>query len=568
MKKCPQCHRDYNDDSLSFCLDDGAELLFGPSSTDDPATAILSNTSQPHDAATRTQILATDQTLTTNSSDSSPRKYVSLRALMVLLAVALVLVAGIFGYRYLGSTRAGVINSIAVMPFANTSGNVEFEYLSDGITEVLIKNLSSIPNLNVKARSSVFRYKGQQPDIKKVASELGVQALLNGRVAQLGDEITLSLELIDTGNENVIWSEQYVRKQADLAKLQNEIAKDVSNKLKAKLTATEQSKLNQAYSADPQAYQLYLKGQFLLNKARQESQRQSIDYFRQAIDIDPNFGEAYASMADAYTILGTTFNAQMSPAEAMRNARAAAEKALQLDPNLSNAYTSLAWIEFRFDWNWEAAETNLKKSIELDPKNARAHQWYGEFLASMRRYDESIAEHRSARDLEPFSVIITWNLGKALFDAHRDDEAIAELNKSLEVDNSFPRTYRFLSILYEEKGMMKEAFAAFLKQPEILQLPPDQVTELRTIFESKGMAAARRKGAERYLAVAESPVQRAVGYATLGEKKLALEWLEKAFTERNGSLVGLNSERSWDALRNEPRFQELITRMNFPKSNQ
>jgi TolB-like protein/Tfp pilus assembly protein PilF len=566
MKKCPECHRDYNDDSLSFCLDDGAELLFGPSSLEEPATAILDDTSRLRDAATRTQILTTDQTSTTNSDLFSVRKYFTLRGLLALSTVAVVLVAGIFGYRYLASTKAGYINSIAVMPFANASGNVDFEYLSDGITEVLIKNLSSIPNLNVKARSSVFRYKGQQPEIKKVASELGVQALLSGRVAQLGDEITLSLELIDTGTENVIWSEQYVRKQADLAKLQNEIARDVSNKLKAKLSAAEQNKLNQAYTADPQAYQLYLKGQFLLNKATQESQKQGAEYFRQAIDIDPNFAEAYSSMADAYTILGTTFNAQMSTDEAMRNARAAAEKALQLDPNLSKAYTSLAWIEFRFDWNWEAAETNFKKSIELDPKNAHAHQWFGEFLASMRRYDESIAEHRTAGDLEPFSVIITWNLGKALFDAHRDDEAIAALNKSLEIDNNFPRTYRFLSVLYEEKGMMKDAFEAFLKQPEIASLPPDQLAELRTIFETKGIAAARRKGAERYLAVAATSAQKAVGYAALGEKQLALDWLEKACDERSGTLVGLNSDRLWDAVRNEPRFQDLIRRMNFPKS--
>jgi tetratricopeptide (TPR) repeat protein len=256
----------------------------------------------------------------------------------------------------------------------------------------------------------------------------------------------------------------------------------------------------------------------------------------------------------------------MSTDEAMRNARAAAEKALQLDPNLSKAYTSLAWIEFRFDWNWEAAETNFKKSIELDPKNAHAHQWFGEFLASMRRYDESIAEHRTAGDLEPFSVIITWNLGKALFDAHRDDEAIAALNKSLEIDNNFPRTYRFLSVLYEEKGMMKDAFEAFLKQPEIASLPPDQLAELRTIFETKGIAAARRKGAERYLAVAATSAQKAVGYAALGEKQLALDWLEKACDERSGTLVGLNSDRLWDAVRNEPRFQDLIRRMNFPKS--
>jgi TolB-like protein/Tfp pilus assembly protein PilF len=478
-----------------------------------------------------------------------------------MLGVAVILLGGaFFGYRYFRSD-VRQINSIAVMPFVNDSGNPDIDYLSDGMTENLIKGLTNIPNVSVKARSSVFRYKGQEPDMKKVAADLGVQALLNGHVSQRGDEIALSLELIDASTENVLWTERYLRKQAELVSLQSEIARDVSDSLRAKLSPDDQAKVTKEYTANPDAYQFYLKGRYLLSKATPESQKQSVEYFDKAIALDPNFSLAYSGKADAYTLLGTVFNAQMSPGEAMQNARVAAENALKLDPSLAAAYTSRAWIKFRFDWDWPGAEEDFKRATALEPRNAQAHQWYGEFLSCMGRHDEAIAEMKSARDLEPFSPIISWNLGKALFTAARYDEAMTEFQRTLELDPNFSRVFRFISILYERKGMMKEAFEAFSKQQEIASL---DAADLRHTFETEGLPAARRKAFEWYSRQADTPIMRALAYAALNKKQNAVDELEKAYADRAGALVGLKTENPWDSLRDEPRFQDLLRRMKFP----
>ncbi|HVE59215.1 MAG TPA: protein kinase, partial [Pyrinomonadaceae bacterium] len=408
-------------------------------------TAILSSgelkTEQPDNSKTRNESgeINAEQANNLKSEIPNPKSKWWLFGLLGLLVLA---VSGFFGSKYFVSNKQ--IESIAVMPFINESGNSDVEYLSDGMTETLINSLSQVPNLSVKARSSVFRYKGKELDPKKIASELNVQAILTGRVVQRGDQLTLNLELIDARTENLLWGNKYDRKASDLVSLQSEIARDVSGKLKAKLSGADETRLANNGTTDSEAYQSYLKGRYFHSKGTNNDVQQSLKYFQEAVNLDPKFARGYAGLADAYTLLGTVYNSTVLPAEVMPKARTAAEKAIELDPNLSEAYTALAWVKFRFDWDWAGAEKDFKKAIELDPNNAQAHQWYGEYLSCVMRETEAIAELKRARELEPFSLIMNWNVAKGYLGFRRFDEAIEEAKNVLEMDKNYVPAYRIL----------------------------------------------------------------------------------------------------------------------------
>lgn len=365
MKRCPQCRRDYYDDTLSFCLNDGTELVYGLS-PDEPATAILHSTAAPGEAPTRAQIHMTDQTATlpmgTGDIAAKPRGF-DKRLLFAPLVLAVIVLGGFFGYRYV--TLAKQIESIAVMPFVNESGNADVEYLSDGMTETLISSLSNIPNLSVKARSTVFYYKGKDTSPKKIGEELNVQAVLLGRVSQRGDDLKLSLELVNTETQDVIWSQQYNRKQSDLVSLQSEIAKTVSDKLRLKLTATEQERVSKTNTTSSEAQQLYLKGRFHWNKRNTDDFQKAREYFQQAIAADPKYALAYAGLADTLALM--PYYGAYRPSEYMPLAKQAAQKALEIDPDSAEAHASLGQILTNYDYDLKGAEGELKKAIELDP---------------------------------------------------------------------------------------------------------------------------------------------------------------------------------------------------------
>ena len=281
------------------------------------------------------------------------------------------------------SRSAKQISSIAVMPFFNESGNADVEYLSDGMTETLIASLSQLPNLNVKARSSVFRYKGKATDAKSIGKELNVQAVLNGRVMQRGDQLTLSLELVNAETENVIWSEQYNRQQADLVSLQTEIARDVSSKLKTKLSGAEAAKLEKTYTTNSEAYKLYLQGRFYWNKREEKDFRKAVEYYDQAIALDRDYALAYAGQADSYALLATF--GFMPTAEGIPKARGFAREALRLDETLAEPHTTIAYLSLTYDYDFAAGEREFKRAIELNPNYATAHQWYAELLSNVRQ---------------------------------------------------------------------------------------------------------------------------------------------------------------------------------------
>lgn len=485
--------------------------------------------------------------------------------LMAGAAAALIATAGFFGYQYLSPSKQ--IESVAVMPFVNESGNADIEYLSDGMAETLIKNLSNVPNLSVKARSSVFRYKGQEPDLKKISAELGVQAIVTGRITQRGDEITLSLDLVEAETEKNLWNERYTRKQSDIINLQNEIAKDVSENLKLRLSGAETAKLADNGTTNPEAYQSYLKGRYFLTKGAKDSPSEALKYFQNAVSLDSKFALGYAGLADCYTLLGTVMQARMTPEETMPQAKIAAQKAIELDPNLSEAYTSLAWVAFRYDWDWAEADKNFQKSIELNPNNAQAHHWYAEFLAVVRREDErAIAELKKAVALEPFNLLIIWNLAKTYLDAGKNGEALVEAKKIYEMDKNFSRNYRVLRNAYERNGMNAEAFEIFLlERVQVKKDKPERIDLYKKLYSDGKYSAAVLKSLEFELE--DDPNMnagfKAVIYSAFKDKEKTLASLEDAYSQRVTGVIYLKQSQ-FDFLRDEPRYQELVRKLNFP----
>jgi serine/threonine protein kinase/Tfp pilus assembly protein PilF len=479
--------------------------------------------------------------------------------------VLLVIVATIVYFAFVSKGRTRQINSIAVMPFVNESGNVDLEYLSDGMTETLINSLSQISNLSVKARSSVFRYKGKELDLKQIASELNVQAILTGRVIQRGDQLTLSLELVDASTENVLWSQQYNRKQSDLVTLQSEIARDVSSKLKSKLSGADVAKVEKTYTTNPEAYQLYLKGKFFWNKRTGESLKQASELYRQAIEKDPNYALAYSGLAETYVLFSSY---DVAPAnDSMPQAKAAALRALEIDDSLAEAHTALGFYLSNYEWDRDGSEKEYRRAIEVKPNYATAHHWLGSDLSNVKRFDDGLVELRRAEELDPLSPIIGTNLGDALAFARRYDEAIAQYKRTLVRDPNFAYAHRALGWAYGSNGMYPEAIAE-----------TRMAIELRTGSSAKGYwglwlaKSGKRDEAAKLLSELKQEATRdyvqsytfALIYIGLGDKAEALNWLEKQMSDRSETANTYAVAPELDDLRSEPRFKEMLKRMNLP----
>jgi len=555
MKHCPECNRNYADPTLSFCLQDGAPLVFG-SASQDPATAILTS-----EAAT--------QVHTNNDASKSENRDLpvsnSKRSAVIAAAIGLlVLGAMVIGaYWFYGGRSLKQIDSIAVMPFVNESRNPEVEYLSDGMTESLINSLSTLPNLSVKARNTVFRYKGKEIDEKKVGQELSVQAVLFGRFIQRGDDLTLFLSLVDSTTGNALWGDQYDRKMQDLPALRNDIVRDVAKKLRYRLTNVDTTNLTKNYTSNAEALQLYFYGRYLWSKRSSESVRKSIDYFHQALEKDQNFALAYSGLADAYVVpvLG------MPPHEVMPKAKSAAMRAIELDDNLAEAHTSLARVLQIYDWNWAGAEKEYKRAMELDPHYAIAHQWYGGFLEKFGRMDEALAAKRVAIELDPLSASINFDLGITYFYSRNYDAAITQLQKTLEMEPGFAAAIQVLLIAYIENGQYDLALAKIQEVGE----DTSPASAAQVYARAGRMDDARRLLAElerRYRARAigrefVSATSLAFVYNALGDRGEALEWLEKGYEERAFQMQFLKIDSRWDKLRDDPRFIDLVRRVGL-----
>ncbi|MBI3473194.1 MAG: protein kinase [Candidatus Solibacter usitatus] len=455
------------------------------------------------------------------------------------------------------------VDSIAVMPFVNAGGDPNTEYLSDGIPESIISGLAQLPGLKVQSRSSTFRYKGKPVDPVEAGRALGVRAVLTGRLAQRGDGLLVSVELVDTKDNSQIWGEQYDRKLADLVAVQKEIARDISQKLRLKLNVQQERKLDRRYSATSEAYQLYLKGRYFWNRRTTPDVRRGLEYFQQSVDKDPTFALAYTGLADSYFILAV-WNAVPS-ADSLSKAKAMAKKALDLDDQLAEAHTSLAWIIAHLDWDWSAAERGFKRALELDPNYSTGHQWYGRFLGAVGRFDEAIAASQRALEIEPFSIPGTAALGVIYLYARQYDRATGQLRKAVEMSpNMSP--IKDLAAAYEKRQMAEDA-VRLLRQSFALQQDPTAQGRLARSLAVAGHQPEARQVLEDLLRRASreyvSPYTLAEVYEGLGDKDRAFEWLEKALRAKDAWIIYLKVRPDMDSLRSDPRFQDLLHRMNL-----
>jgi len=578
MKRCPECRRDYHDDTLLYCLDDGTALLEGPSigtnADAEPATAILHETDASGEAATRAQVRTTDQTAILPDLSERPAavSFSSRKTLILVgLGVALVSALGIGGLLIFGGGSSNQINSIAVMPFVNESGNKDIEYLSDGMTETLISNLTEIPNLSVKASSTVFYYKGKNKTPKEIGEELGVEAILLGKILQRNDDLTLRLELVDSKTLDAIWSETYTRKTSDLVSLQSEIARNVSDKLRLKLTASDQQQLAKTGTTDSEAQQLYLKGRFHWNKRNAEDLEKAIGYFKQAIDKDPDYALAYVGLSDSYAVL-PGYGA-FRPRDYGAKAKQAADKALALDNDLAEAHASLGHV-LGDEFDQEGAEREFRKAIELNPAYATAHHWYAMSLAKRGVYDEALREITRALELDPLSRVINRNKGTILYGANRYDEAIAQFKKTIELFPDDKQTYDSLSRTYAAKEMYAEAVEQALIKFRLEGMSPEQLEKYKEIYRQNGWKGFCRRSLEDHLKYRQevlakdknaylSEADLGLIYARLGEKEKAIEYLTKGYEERDDELKWLNGDHEFDFLRDDPRFKELLKKIGL-----
>jgi eukaryotic-like serine/threonine-protein kinase len=461
--------------------------------------------------------------------------------------------------------RPPPLDSVAVLPFANASHDPDTEYLSDGITESLITALSQLPRLRVMARGTVFSYKGQQLDPRKAGRDLRVDAVVTGRVTERAGTLIVEADLINVADGSELWGEQYHRRPADILAVQEDIAREIAQKLRVRLSGEEKKRLAKRYTDNPQAYQLYLKGKYHSSKFTKEGLVKGIEYFHRAIALDPNYALAYEGVAYYYV----TFEDLLLPSrDAMPKAREAAEKAVELDSDLPEAHTALGIVHFFYDWNWPAAERDLNRAIELNATHAPAHEFYGWYLVALGRADEGIAENQRAQELDPLSVEINLILGQSLYFARRYDEAIEQLRKTLELDPNFWIAHTFLGCAYEQKGELSAATTEFQEAMRLADDLPWTVAELARAH----ALGAKRPEAQKLLAQLVAQYQSsdigaynvAMIFAGLGERDRAFQWLEKAYEDRTWFLADLKVDPEADGLRSDPRFPDLLRRVGLP----
>jgi TolB-like protein/Tfp pilus assembly protein PilF len=552
MKQCPQCRRSYSDESLNYCLDDGAVLLDGPGSSD-TATLIIPDVSvtEPPDR---------------QFQGRQTTKY-STRNLLIAGVAGIILVALVLSSYYWFTRARSVtqINSVAVMPFINESGDAEIEYLSDGMTESLINSLSELPNLTVKARSSVFRFKGKDTDSKTIGTQLGVQALVNGRLVKHGDDLTVYIEVVEPQTGNRTWGNQYNRKIADLISLQSEIARDISNKLKTKLSVPEQQRLAKNYTTNVEAYQLYLKGRFQLFKLTPAGIQTGIAYFQQAIDIDPNYALAYVGIAAANRAF--VLSTDMPPREFFPRAKSAALKAVEIDDDLAEAHAVLGFTIFWYDWDWAAAEKEFRRALELNPNSADAHWGFAHLYSNTGRHDEALAEIRAAREIDPLSLIISASEGLYLIDAGRPDEGLAQLQKTLELEPNYWFAHMFASVAYCDKKMYNEAVSEARKAKELNPASTQPTAFLSYALSKSGREAEARALIAEMIKPADGhyvpPYHIALAYAGLGDREQVLDWLERGIVDRDPKMTFVNVDNHWNDVRNDPRFEQILKEVGF-----
>jgi len=501
-------------------------------------------------------------------ASSAPSRWSRRTVFVSAVAFVFVFVAIGLGAFYLRDRSRDPINSVAVLPFANASGDPNTEYLSDGITEGLIDRLSELPNMKVISRTSAFHFKGRDIEPEKVAKELGVDALVMGRVVQRGDDVSVSAELVYAHEDKQLWGKQYNRKITDALRVEEEIANHISDKL-GRLTSQQKERVTKRYTESGEAYQAFLKGRYHWGKDSEDDLKQAIQYFEQAIRLDSNYAPAYAGMADAYAELSNLDF--LPPNESFPKARAAALKALDIDPSLPEAHTALAEVSWWYDWDWSAAEKEFRRAIELNPTSAVAHFHYGYMLSTMGRFNEAVAECKRAQELDPLSLIVNVDFGYIYTLARRFDEAEPWYRKGLELDPNSNIGHAELAWNYAFKGQTSEAIAEYQKIPKLPSPRTDQLLSggLGYVYAVSGKRDEALKIVSQFEKLAGEKYvdgyQIASVYAGLHANEKAFHWLGIAVEARSGSLVYLKTDPFLDNLHSDPRFSEILRRVGLPE---
>ena len=491
------------------------------------------------------------------------RRSVSGRWALGTVALATLIVAVLAGLGRFGAPGGQAMESVAVLPFENTGGDPEAEYLSDGISESLINRLSRLPHLKVIARASVFRYKGKHPDLASVARELDVRAVVSGRVSQRGDGFSVSVELMDARENKQLWGATYNRRSSDLVVAHEELAAEVAEKLRLELTPSERTLLAKRDTADPEAYRLYLRGRYLSNERTEAALRKAIEYFQEAIARDPRYALAYSGLADVHCTMATSYNKRVAPREAYARARAAALRAVEIDAELSEAHASLGQILVQFDWDWPGAEREFRRALELNPSNGVALHWRSHCYLAQGRFDESARDAVRALDTDPVSVMLNIHLGEHQHLARQYDLAIEQYRRALELSPNHPNARPLLALVYEAKGMYAEAIAE-LEAAEPFWAGTSRVRgPLGRVYGLAGRRAealrvlrelVRDRAGPKYIAADDI----AAVYIGLGDTDHAFAWLRHACEERATALVNLKVDPAFDGLRGDRRFDDLL----------
>jgi TolB-like protein/DNA-binding winged helix-turn-helix (wHTH) protein/Tfp pilus assembly protein PilF len=490
-----------------------------------------------------------------------PRGRVILALMVVLgLAILSVLLVRVRG------RRPGAIRSLAVLPLENLSGDASQNYFSDGMTDALITDLAQISALRVISRTSVMVYKGARKPLPQIARELNVDAVVEGTVLRAGDQVRITAQLIDASTDKHMWSQSYEGGLRDTLALQDRVARAIAEQIQINLTPREQAALKTVKAVNPEAYESYLKGRYFWNKRTADGLKVALAYFKQAIEEDPNYAQAYSGLADTYALLGDWQYAVMTPKEAYPKAKTAALKALELDSSLGEAHNSLAFVLDGYDWDLDAGGKEFRRAIELSPGYATAHHWYAWHLALLGRYEEAIAEMKQAESVDPLSLIINADLAELLVLAHSYDEAIGQSRKTIEMDPNFAMAHNQLAQAYLQKHMYDPAIAELQRAVQLSGGSPTCIANfarayalsgkrneaIKLLNDLKSSSTARNSHASEVAAI----------YASLGDKDEAMTWLERGYAERFNP--GVLIRPGFDPLRTDPRFQDLMHRVGLP----
>jgi eukaryotic-like serine/threonine-protein kinase len=481
------------------------------------------------------------------------------KALLAVLLLASLAAGGYLIHRRFAARPA--LDAIAVLPLTNASGDPSAEWLSDGITESLINSLAPAPGIKVMSRNAVFRYKGRPVEPARVARELGVGAVLVGEIVQRGEDLTVSVELINARDNTHLWGEKYSRKISDVLQVEEEIAQAIAGRLRARLGAGGDGP--KRHTSDSSAYQDYLRGRYFWNKRSEEGFRRAVGFFNQAIERDPSYALAYAGLADTYALLSDY--SVVPPREAMPRARAAAERAIELDDALAEGHTSRAFVRMAYEWKWAEAESGFRRAIELNPNYATARQWYASLLVQTGRTGEALSEIKFAQELDPLSSIISANAGLYLYYSRRYDEAERQLRKTLEVDDTFGVAHLYLGYVHLQQNEAARAVAEIERAHQLMGDDPETMAALGHAYAAAGRRADAlellgrlwSRGRRGYV----SPYFVAVVHTGLGEREQAFRQLGQAFADRHPGMILLKFDPRFDPLRKDPRLARLISQI-------